>query len=278
MSAVRGVFTCRTSSGETVKCRARGKFLLDKRAFAVGDNVELELRDDENHTIIKRLERRNYLPRPYVANIDTIALVIAAKNPSPDLLSIDRVTVMAVHMGAELILLVNKTDLASPDMLIETYTKAGFTVLPLSAASGYGVDELKPILDGKTVIFTGASGVGKSTILNAIDPTHFNRETGDLNKINRGKHTTTQTMLIPWQNGFVADTPGYSCFDLNPSHYEPLRDCFPEFAPYNDICSFKGCAHINALPKVCAVAAAVNEGKIAVSRYENYVKLLKNEN
>ena len=188
---------------------------------------------------------------------------------------IDKVTAIAVHKEIGALVVINKTDENPGDELFETYQKSGIDVLRVSALTGEGIDELKARLRGRVAAFAGNSGVGKSSVLNRIDP-QFGAEIGAISdRIGRGKHTTRHVELHPIEGGgYIADTPGFSSFETEQMDLvlaEDLQYAFPEFEPYIGQCQFTGCAHVKE--KGCAVLAAVAAGEIAKSRHESYVKL-----
>ena len=188
---------------------------------------------------------------------------------------IDKVTAIAVHKGIDALVVINKTDSDPGDELFDTYCRSGIDALRVSARTGEGIDALRERLRGRVAAFAGNSGVGKSSVLNRIDP-QFSAEVGAISdRIGRGKHTTRHVELHPIGNGgYIADTPGFSSFETEQMDLvlaEDLQYAFPEFAPYLGQCRFTGCAHVKE--KGCAVRAAVEAGEIAPSRHGSYVKL-----
>lgn len=262
--------------GEMVTCRARGKFRHEKVKPLVGDRVEVESQGDGTGTVSAILPRRNEFQRPAVANIDLLVLICSGAIPITDPFLIDRVIALAQRRDCECLICFNKWDLAQPQELAETYERAGFPVLRVSARTGDGMGELSHLIAGKVCAFTGNSGVGKSSILNALEP-GFSLETGDVSqRLGRGRHTTRHVELFRLKNGaVVADTPGFSSFEEEGGWAgcppEELQYAFREFEPYLDQCQFVGCAHIKE--KGCGVLKALAEGKIARSRHDSYVRL-----
>ena len=258
-----------------VECRARGKFRKMGIVPLVGDWAEISLSPDGSGYLMNLAPRKNFLNRPAVANLDCLVIVASEAAPITDPFLIDKVSVLAVSQSIAPILVVNKCDVHSGESLRAIYGKAGFPVLCVSAQTGENVDALREMLNGKLSAFTGNSGVGKSTLLNAIAP-GAGLETGSINdKIGRGRHTTRQVELIALDaHTWIADTPGFSAFELDRSQLEPERlpECFPEFVPYLGQCDFQGCAHLK--DRGCAVRAAGEQGKIAPSRLESYEKIL----
>lgn len=261
--------------GQIVTCRARGKFRHDKIHPLVGDRVEVAVQDDGTGTVNAVLPRKNQFQRPAVANIDCLVVVASGAIPVTDPFLIDRVVAMAERRSCESIICFNKWDLEQPQSLYETYRAAGFPTLRVSAETGEGVAELSSLIAGKLCAFTGNSGVGKSSILNALEP-EFHLQVGDVSdKLGRGRHTTRHVELFRLGNGaVVADTPGFSSFEeeggiLCPP--EEVQYAFREFAPYLDQCKFVGCAHVKE--KGCTVLEALAEGRIAQSRHDSYARL-----
>lgn len=261
-------------SGETVTCRGRGKLRHQKVSPLVGDRVEITLCEDGTGAVEAVLPRRNELARPAVANIDQLVILCANVNPISDPYLIDRVCSVAEGKGCEVIIAVNKCDLDPGDALAETYAAAGFPVLRLSAVTGEGIGELRELLQGKVSAFTGNSGVGKSSVLNALEPS-FAIATGEVSdKLGRGRHTTRHVELFRVGEALVADTPGFSSFDaerLDLLDKDALSASFREFRPYLEKCRFIGCSHTKE--KGCAVLEAVHEGVIPQSRHDSYVRL-----
>ncbi|MGE9971544.1 ribosome small subunit-dependent GTPase A [Candidatus Pseudoscillospira sp. SGI.172] len=261
--------------GGTVTCRARGKFRHEKVKPLVGDRVEVTARADGSGTVDVVLPRKNEFQRPAVANIDLLVVVASGAIPITDPFLIDRVVAMAERRGCESVICFNKWDLEQPADLYETYCRAGFPTLRVSAETGEGMEELSRLIAGKVCAFTGNSGVGKSSILNALEPT-FQLQVGDVSeKLGRGRHTTRHVELFRLKNGtVVADTPGFSSFEEEDGvgcAPEELQYAFREFAPYLDRCRFVGCAHVKE--KDCAVLGALAAGEISPTRHASYVRL-----
>ncbi|MGM9649873.1 MAG: ribosome small subunit-dependent GTPase A [Butyricicoccaceae bacterium] len=274
LKGIGGFYYVDTAEG-LIECKARGKFRLKTGKPVIGDRVEIEIQPDGTGYMMSIAERRNQLMRPAVANLDQLVVVCAAAPPRTDPFLIDKVTAIAEHKEMDVLIVINKTDIDSGDELFHIYTQAGFTVLRVSAETGAGVDELKAHLKGKTSAFAGNSGVGKSSLLNRID-SRFALKVGAISqKIERGRHTTRHVELMKLEDGgYIADTPGFSAFNLEQMDLvlkDDLQYTFREFAPYLNQCRFTGCAHVKE--KGCAVIAAVEAGKISKERHESYCRL-----
>ena len=263
------------ADGETVECRARGRFRLEKITPLVGDNVKFSDSTEGKGYVTEILPRKNAFIRPAVANIDVMVIVASAVIPVTDPFLIDRVTAMAASNNCEVVICINKCDMDRGDKLFEIYAKAGFNVIRTSAKTGEGIKELSSYISGKVCAFTGNTGVGKSSILNAMHP-GLVIKTGDVSeKLGRGRHTTRHVELFTLDNGAViADTPGFSSFDIDQMDLvmkENLQYAFVDFEPYIENCKFSNCSHIKE--RGCAVLEALNEGKIQKSRHDSYVRL-----
>ena len=275
LKGIGGFYYVDTADG-LIECKARGRFRKTVGKPIVGDRVTLEVQpEDGTGYLLDIAPRKNSLIRPAVANLDLVVAVASAAPPVTDPFLIDKVTAIAVHKGIGVLVVINKTDENPGDELFETYQKSGIDVLRVSALTGEGIDDLKDRLRGRVAAFAGNSGVGKSSVLNRIDP-QFGAEVGAISdRIGRGKHTTRHVELHPVAGGgYIADTPGFSSFETEQMDLvlaEDLQYAFPEFEPYIGQCQFTGCAHVKE--KGCAVLAAVAAGEIAKSRHESYVKL-----
>ena len=263
------------AGGEEVPCRARGKVRHQKITPLVGDRVAITRQPDGSGSLDEILPRRNAFQRPAVANIDQLVIIASGAIPVSDPFLLDRIISLAESKGCQPILCVNKWDLVPAQELLDIYRTAGIPALPVSAVTGQGIEELRGLLAGKISAFTGNSGVGKSSILNALDPA-FALATGQISeKLGRGRHTTRHVELFPVAGGLIADTPGFSAFDQEKGgealDKETLAETFREFRPYLGQCRFVGCAHVKE--KGCAVLEALAEGKISPSRHRSYVRL-----
>ena len=274
VKALSGFYYVETPEGGTVPCRGRGRLRHQKVSPLVGDRVEIVLTQDGQGMVDAVLPRKNQFSRPAVANIDQMAIVCSGAVPVTDPFLIDRMAAMAEWKGCLPLIVFNKCDLERAEELVRLYRDAGFSTLQVSAETGEGMDALAAAVAGKVSAFTGNSGVGKSSILNALQP-GFGLEVGQVSeKLGRGRHTTRHVELFPVAGGLVADTPGFSSFDVDEMEAIPkeeLAAAFREFAPYLDGCRFQGCAHVKE--KGCAVRAAVEAGTIAPSRHKSYVRL-----
>lgn len=275
LKGVGGFYYVDTPDG-LIECKARGRFRKTVGKPIVGDRVTLEIQpEDGTGYLLDIAPRKNSLIRPAVANLDLLVAVVSAAPPVTDPFLIDKVTAIAVHKGIGALVVINKTDEDAGDALYATYQKSGIDVLRVSALTGAGIDQLKDRLRGRVAAFAGNSGVGKSSVLNRIDP-QFSAAVGRISdRIGRGKHTTRHVELHPiGDGGYIADTPGFSSFETDQMDLvlaEDLQYAFPEFAPYLGQCKFTGCAHVKE--KGCAVRAAVETGEIAQSRHDSYVRL-----
>ena len=275
--ALSGFYYVDTGADELIVCKARGKFRQEGRSPLVGDWVEVRETEPGRGMVWEIEPRRNAFDRPAVANIDQLVVIASQAVPVTDPFLIDRVAAIAALKGCEVLVCINKCDLESGEDLAAIYRQAGFATVQVSAETGEGMEQLIPLITGKLSAFTGNSGVGKSSILNQIDP-HFDLMVGEISeKLGRGRHTTRHVELFRLACGAeVIDTPGFSSFDadeLNLELKEHLPKTFVEFRPYLEQCRFVGCSHTKE--KGCAVLAAVKAGEISRSRHESYIRLHK---
>lgn len=264
-----------SAENSVYECRARGKFRLDGTSPLVGDRVSFALSGNGKGYIEKVHDRKNFFIRPAVANIDTLVFIAANTNPVTDPFLIDRVSVIAEEAGCELIVCINKTDIDMANELYDIYTSSGFETYRVSAANGSGIEQLRNALRGKICAFTGNSGVGKSSILNAIVP-DLRLEVGEVSeKLGRGRHTTRHVELFSvGEDTFIADTPGFASFEIEMMQTidkHELQYDFREFGSCIGRCRFSDCAHLKE--PGCAVIEAVNSGAIPLSRYQSYKRL-----
>lgn len=263
------------ADGKLYTCTARGKFRKERISPYAGDRVRITIEPDGNGSLDEIFPRKNFLVRPPVANLDSLFVVTSVCDPAPVALLLDKTIAAAEVRGIEPVLVLTKTDLQDGSAWEEIYRRAGIPCLTVSSETGEGVEEVRRLLTGKISAFTGNSGVGKSTLLNALFP-EFELRTGEISqKLGRGRHTTREVELYPiGENSYVADTPGFSTFDIERYHLtdkEQLVFGFREFVPYLDQCQFASCSH--TCEKGCAVLQAVKDGKISRSRHESYVSM-----
>lgn len=266
-----GFYYVMTSDGKTVRCRARGVFRKDGVSPLAGDRVIFSEHSGDG-AVEQILERKNVMMRPAAANIDRVVIISSFCVPAPNTLIIDLMTAIAENNGIEAVIVFNKSDLGNLKDIAGVYTNAGFKVFVVSADTGEGIEELKNYLSSGFSVFTGNTGVGKSSILNRLLP-YANIPTGGVSeKLGRGKHTTRHIELYSLCDGaFIADTPGFSSLSFDEAGFIPAYDlpfCFPDINRYADNCKFTGCTHTAECG--CSVKKALEEGKIEASRYESY--------
>lgn len=275
VKGIAGFYYVHIAHSGIYECKAKGIFRNRKIKPLVGDNVEVEILDELNNkgNIIEIYPRNNELIRPAVSNISQALVVFAIADPMPNLNLLDRFLVMMERNHIDSIICFNKIDLVEEEKIIELkniYVDAGYHVMFTSTREKVGIDDVKRVIEGKTTAFAGPSGVGKSSLLNALVP-EANSETGEISeKIKRGKNTTRHTEIFTLdEDTYLMDTPGFSSIFTNDFEKEELKQYFPEFIEYNEKCRFNGCIHVNEPD--CAVKDAVAQGKINLSRYDNYV-------
>lgn len=256
-------------------CKARGAFRKKRITPLAGDRVQITVHEGETeNTIDEILPRKNELRRPPVANIDQLMIVASTTAPNPVPFVMDKLIAIAEQKEIEPIVVFTKWDLESADPLLEIYRQAGFTTLTVSNKTGEGTEEVKALLQGKITAFTGNSGVGKTSLLNALDKS-LSLATGEISdKLGRGRHTTRQAELFKTCGGYIVDTPGFSAIELDKTdciHKEELPSCFREFRPYLGECKFSTCSH--TCDKGCKVLEAVEQGEISRLRHQSYVEL-----
>ncbi len=260
---------------ELIRCRARGKFRHQGISPLVGDRVAITLLENHTGMVDQILPRKNFFQRPAVANMDQMIIIASMAIPQTDPFLIDRVISLAEKRSCEPVVVVNKCDLSPGEPLADIYRSCGIRTLLVSAQTGEGVEELREAIAGKVNVFTGNSGVGKSSLLNMLDP-DFRIQTGEVSRaLGRGRHTTRHIELYRLANGaVVADTPGFSSFDSDQGEVlqpEELATTFREFRPYLEECRFVGCSHRKE--KGCAVLKALKAGEIPPSRHKSYLRL-----
>ena len=264
---------------ELLSCRLRGRIKRNKGAVVTGDYVEYQMLEDGTGVIESCLPRRTLRKRPAVANIDQVLITFAARQPDLNQLLLNRFLVLAEWSGIpEIVICINKCDLLEKKAdFLQDYVQAGYKLLMVSAQEGQGIQELKNLLAGRVTVFAGPSGVGKSSLLNAVD-SNLELATGKISdKIKRGKHTTRAACLLPLpEGGTVVDTPGFSAAELENIDKAQLAHYFPEFRPYIEKCYYNTCTHSHEPD--CAVKEAVAAGAICQARYEAYLNILQTIN
>lgn len=258
-------------------CNARGKFKSNEISPVAGDIVEIEITDEKKKTgVINKIEnRKNYLKRPKMANLSQIILVVSMKLPKPDLLLLDKQLVYAEYMNIKPIICLNKIDLEDEekiDYIYSLYSTIGYTVIKTDAKNNVGVDQIKEHLQNNITAFSGNSGVGKSTLINSLLGKQIAEEGNISSKNKRGKNTTTQVLLYKIEeNSYIADTPGFSTFDVSEIEKNDLAKYFIEFRPYLAECEYADCSHKKE--ENCGIKRAVQEGKISKDRYERFCEM-----
>lgn len=261
-------------TGDAVmECRARGLFRKQGITPLVGDIAEVELTDNGKGFVVGLQERRNSLVRPPIANIDRLLLILSITDPAPNVLVVDKMLAIAEYKGIDAVIVVTKADLADTGALCSTYRSVGYEVKSINSLAD-SPEEVSALIEGKLCVLAGNTGVGKSTLLNAIDPA-LALKTGETSqKLGRGRHTTRVSELFKLSGGLIADTPGFSSLEtaqLELIKKDKLELCFREFEPYLGHCRFTGCSHTKE--KGCAVLSAVESGEIALSRHESYLAM-----
>ena len=272
VKSLSGFYDVQTESG-VITCRARGHLRRGGKPPLVGDIVQISV--EKGKGMVESIEpRKNCFVRPAAANLDLLVVFAANVNPVTEPFLIDRVAAIAGDQEVPVCICVNKCDMDPGEDLADIYRRAGYTVIQTSAETGLGVEELRSLLQGKFAAFTGNSGVGKSSILNALDPA-LCLPVGEVSdKLGRGRHTTRHVQVYRIGDALVADTPGFSSFDTDQMEVilkENLQYAFPEFGEYIGTCQFRDCSHRRE--PGCAVTAALADGKIGKSRYESYLRL-----
>lgn len=261
-----GLYTVESPDG-IYECKARGIFRAKGISPAVGDRVTVE-----GGVITEIAERRNYLIRPPLANLDQIIFIVSTVSPAPNHLILDKFIAIAEYKGIEPVVIITKTDLGDGSSVREVYNSIGIRTLEVDYSDEESVARVRELLSGRISAFTGNSGAGKSTLLNAVDP-RLNIATGEISrKLGRGRHTTRHAELYKLSDGgYIADTPGFSTFETNRYDIirkEELADCFREFGEFTEKCRFRDCSH--TCEKGCAVVEAMEQGKIPKIRHESY--------
>ncbi|WMJ83090.1 ribosome small subunit-dependent GTPase A [Oscillospiraceae bacterium LTW-04] len=267
-----GFYYVDTDNG-VIECRARGLFRKQGITPLVGDIAEVEHTDDGKGFVIGLKEQKNSLVRPPIANIDRLLLILSITDPVPNLLVVDKMLAIAEYKGIDAVIVVTKADLADTGTLCSLYRSVGYEVKSINSLAD-SPEEIASLIEGKLCVLAGNTGVGKSTLLNAIDPA-LALKTGETSqKLGRGRHTTRVTELFALCGGLIADTPGFSSLEtaqLELIKKDKLELCYREFEPYLGQCRFTGCSHTKE--KGCAVLSAVASGEIAPSRHESYLAM-----
>ena len=270
MKSTAGFYYVRSNDGNIIECKARGVFRKQKLTPLVGDKVTVET-DGQTGTVVGIAERKNFLQRPPVANIDKLIVISAVKEPVPNLPIIDKMTAIAVDKNITPVVVFSKSDLGETEELVEIYRKAGIESFAVSAKTGEGTEKFREVFSDSVCVLTGNTGVGKSSVLNCIEPELQLATSHISNKLGIGRHTTRTVELYEICGGFIADTPGFSSLDfenVDIIRKENLQFCFPEYEDYIGTCKFVSCAHLGE--KGCAVCQAVADGIIPKSRHDSY--------
>ncbi|MBP1592353.1 MAG: ribosome small subunit-dependent GTPase A [Oscillospiraceae bacterium] len=270
IKSIGGLYTVESPDG-IYECVARGIFRKEGRSPCVGDTVTFS----DEKVIKDIMPRRNHIIRPPLANMDQLIFVVSVCEPSPNLLLLDKFIAIAEYKNIKPVVVITKVDLDRSDNICSVYTRVGIDVVIIDYTDDSTVQKLKSMLAGKISAFTGNSGVGKSTLLNAIDST-LGIRTGEISKkLGRGRHTTRESRLYKLEGGgYIADTPGFSTFETNKYDIikkEELSACFTEFSDFSGNCRFSDCSH--TCEKRCAVIQAVKDGIIPESRHESYCQM-----
>lgn len=279
IKGIAGFYYVDTGKSGVYQCKAKGLFRRMGIKPLVGDEVRISVTHeaDMEANIEEIFPRRNELYRPAVSNVDQAVIVVAAENPKPELLIIDRFLIQMQRQSLSSIIAVNKRDLDVDDLsdkIKEIYESAGYKVLIFSIVTGDGFESLMDCLKNKTSVLAGPSGVGKSSIVNALTSSKV-METGEVSaKLKKGKNTTRHVQLVSiGDNSFICDTPGFTSFEAESMPADELQNLFPEIRPLKDGCRFALCSHISEPD--CAVKAAVEDGKISAERYSSYIRIYK---
>ena len=269
---IGGFYYVKTADG-VLECKAKGVFRKQRITPLAGDEVTVET-ENGGCVISAIAPRRNVFVRPPIANLDVLFVVASTTQPVPSTLVLDKLTAIAVYKGVRPVLVCTKGDLAASDFLQKAYEKSTLPFIRVDYATGAGLEEIKGRIAGNLCAFCGNSGVGKSTLLNALLP-ELERQTGEISqKLGRGRHTTREVTIFEAFGGRIADTPGFASLDTGKACYIPKENlalAFPEFGPYLGQCRFTGCAHRGE--KGCAVTQAVQSGALSPSRYASYAAM-----
>ena len=258
---------------EVVECKAKGIFRKQRITPLAGDWVTLETENGGN--VISAIQpRKNVFVRPPIANLDVLFVVASTTQPVPSTLVLDKLTAIAAHKGVRPVIVCTKGDLAESEFLQKAYELSTLTFIRVDHATGEGLAQIKELIEGNLCAFCGNSGVGKSTLLNALLPQLGQQTAAISQKLGRGRHTTREVTVFEAFGGRIADTPGFASLETGKACYIPKEElelAFPEFEPYLGKCRFTGCAHRNE--KDCAVTQALKEGKLSATRYASYAAM-----
>lgn len=256
------------------ECKARGVFRKRGMTPLVGDIVDITIPEDGYCSIDRIQDRRNALVRPALANLDNLMIISSVKEPDVNLYLIDKMTAAAVNKGITPIVVFTKSDLAPVDDLVDIYRSVNIPAFEFSTVDNRGLEDIKAVLKDKVTAFCGNSGVGKSSLLNALFP-ELGLQTGMISeKLGRGRHTTRTVELFKKHGGYIADTPGFSTVDIERFELirkDELKFAFPEFDEYFGTCQFNSCNHV--CEKGCRVLKAVSDGVLPQSRHDSYVRM-----
>lgn len=273
LKGIGGFYYVETAEG-VFECKAKGRFRREKISPIAGDKVSITVNSNAENTIDEIDERKNFLLRPPVANIDNLLLVVSMCEPAPNTLVIDKMTALAERNGITPIIVFSKTDLASADEFVDIYKTTGYSIFTVSPEDKSDLEKIMSLLSGKLTAFTGNSGAGKSTLINALCPSLALSTAEISSKLGRGRHTTRHAEIFHVGDGLIIDTAGFSSLDLisnDPILKEELALYFPEFQEYIGQCKFTSCAHIGE--KGCKICEMVQKGIINKSRHDNYIEL-----
>ena len=277
ISNISNLYNVEIENNKIYSCNARGKFKNNEISPVAGDRVKIEIVDEEKKIgVIEEIEeRKNFVKRPKMANLSQIVLVVSMKLPKPDLELLDKQLAYAEYLSIKPVICLNKIDLVDENVTLDianTYKKIGYEVVLTNAKNGEGMGELKDKLQNQITAFSGNSGVGKSTLINKLFDKNITDEGQISSKNKRGKNTTTQVHLYKInENSYIADTPGFSTFDIYEIESENLCHFFIEFIPFIQNCEFVGCSHVKE--EKCGIKEALKEEKISKERYERYCKI-----
>ena len=259
------------------ECTSRGIFKTKELKPVVGDNVLIEL-ENEKGNILEMLDRKKYIKRPKMANLTQLILVVSSKNPVPDLLMLDKQLAFAEFLEVEPIIVVNKIDLdeETANNIEKIYSKIGYKVIKTNAKESINIEKIKEILKGQISGFSGNSGVGKSSLTNALMDTETIKTSTISSKSKRGRHTTTSSKYYIWdEDSSIIDTPGIRSLDVSNLNPIEIQNYFKEFSNIKGSCKYKSCLHYKEPKDTCTIKQAVENNAINRNRYESYLRILK---